>query len=95
MAVHVDHAAMADQKTKLGNTRAELEGVVEVCRGQIEELTSSGFNTEAASKSFSEAHERWNLAVKKMFSELDVMGQYLDKASQGFGDVDQAFKINL
>jgi WXG100 family type VII secretion target len=93
--VHVDHAAMATQASRLTQARAELEAQLNQIQGQITELVSTGFVTDSASGSFAAAHERWNAAAKSCIEELDIMGSYLTKTSGAFADVDQAFTVKL
>ncbi|GAB2686084.1 WXG100 family type VII secretion target [Thalassiella azotivora] len=93
--VHVEHGALEAQAANLANTKNELESVLTRLQGQIQELISSGFVTDAASGSFGEAHERWTTAARQCVSELELMSQYLGKASEAFASVDQQFRVNL
>ncbi len=93
--VHVDHAAMEAQAARLATARSELEAQLQQIQSQISALVGEGFVTESASKSFQEAHDRWNTAAKSCIEELDTMGSYLKKTSSAFADVDQAFTVKL
>lgn len=93
--VHVDHAAMAAQASRLVQARAELEAQLQQVQAQITDLVSTGFVTDSASGSFASAHERWNAAAKSCVEELDLMGSYLTKTSGAFADVDQAYTVTL
>ncbi len=93
--VHVEHGALAAQATRLAQARSELESQLQQIQAQIQELVSSGFVTDSASGSFAAAHENWNGAARTCVQELDVMGQYLTKASNAFAQVDQEFTVKL
>jgi WXG100 family type VII secretion target len=93
--VHVEHEALATQAQRLAQAKNELEAKLQEIQTQIHDLVSNGFVTQSASGSFSEAHERWNTAAKSTVSELELMGQYLTKASAAFKDVDQQFTVKL
>jgi WXG100 family type VII secretion target len=93
--VHVQHDALATQAQRLAQDKNELEAKLTQIKSQIQELISGGFVTESASKSFGEAQERWDTAARACVGELEVMAQYLGKASAAFKDVDQAFTVKL
>jgi WXG100 family type VII secretion target len=93
--VHVEHGALQAQASRLTQARADLEHQLQQIQSQITELVSNGFVTDSASGSFAAAHERWNTAAANCVSELDLMGQYLQKTSQAFADVDQQFTVKL
>ena len=93
--VHVEHEALATQAKRLAEAKNELEAKLTEIKGQIQELVSSGFVTESASESFRAAQENWDTAARNCVGELEVMGQYLGKASAAFQDVDQSFTVKL
>ena len=93
--VHVDHAAMSTQASRLTQARGDLEAQLQQIQSQIAELVSTGFVTDSASGSFAAAHERWNAAAKSCIDELDLMGSYLTKTSGAFAEVDQAHTVKL
>jgi WXG100 family type VII secretion target len=93
--VHVEHDALATQAQRLGQAKNELEGKLQEIQAQIHELVAGGFVTDTASKSFAEAHDRWSTAAKNTVGELELMGQYLGKASAAFKDVDQQFTVKI
>lgn len=93
--VHVEHGALQAQAQRLGQAKNDLEAKLQEIQGQIHELVSNGFVTQSASGSFAEAHERWNVAAKNVVGELELMGQYLGKASEAFKDVDQQFTVKI
>lgn len=93
--VHVDHAAMSAQASRLVQARSDLDAQLQQIQSQIAELVSTGFVTDSASGSFASAHERWNAAAKSCIEELDLMGSYLTKTSGAFADVDQASTVRL
>lgn len=93
--VHVQHAALETQAKRLGQAKNELEAKLSEIKSQIQELISSGFVTQDASKSFGEAQLRWDTAARNCVSELDEMARYLGKASAAFREVDQQFTVKL
>jgi WXG100 family type VII secretion target len=93
--IHVEHGALEAQAARLAQARAELDTQLQQIKTQITELVTSGFVTDSASGSFAAAHETWNTAARTCIDELDVMGQYLSKTSQAFGQVDQQFTVKL
>jgi len=93
--VHVEHGALHAQAQRLNQAKSELETQLQQIQGQIHELVANGFVTQSASGSFAEAHDRWNTAARNVVSELEVMGQYLGKASEAFKEVDQQFTVKL
>ena len=93
--VHVEHDALATQAQRLATAKNELEAKLTEIKGQIQELVSSGFVTDSASESFRVAQENWDTAARNCVGELEVMGQYLGKASAAFADVDSQFTVKL
>lgn len=93
--VHVKHDQLQQQAQRLGQAKNELEAKLNEIQGQIQELISSGFVTDKASVSFGEAHERWNTAARATVGELELMGQYLGKASAAFAEVDNQFTVKI
>jgi WXG100 family type VII secretion target len=93
--VHVEHDALTQQAQRLAANKNELEGKLQEIQGQIQELVSNGFVTDSASKSFADAHERWNTAAKNCVGELETMGSYLSKASEAFKGVDEQFTVKI
>lgn len=93
--VHVEHDALVQQAQRLAQQKNELESKLQEIQTQIQELVSNGFVTDSASKSFADAHERWNTAAKNCVGELETMGTYLSKASDAFKDIDQQFTVKI
>jgi WXG100 family type VII secretion target len=93
--VHVEHDALATQAQRLATAKNDLEAKLTEIKSQIQELVSGGFVTESASESFREAQERWDTAARATVSELEVMAQYLGKASAAFKDIDSQFTVKL
>jgi WXG100 family type VII secretion target len=93
--VHVEHSALHAQAQRLNQARTDLEAQLQQIQGQIHELVANGFVTQSASASFAEVHDRWNTAARNVINELDVMGQYLGRASAAFKEVDQQFTVKL
>lgn len=93
--VQVDHDAMATQAQRLAQAKNDLEAKLTEIKGQIQELISGGFVTQSASDSFGQAFERWETAARSTVGELEIMGQYLGKASAAFKDVDTQFTVKL
>jgi WXG100 family type VII secretion target len=91
--VHVDHEALAAQAQALVASHGELVAILSRIRGQITDLTSSGFVTDSASGSFAEAAERWNNAATACVDELQTMRDYLNRTSTAFADTDAAMKV--
>jgi len=94
-SVHVDHAALTEQARQLGVAKNDLEARLQQIQAQIQALVSEGFVTETASGSFAAAHERWDTAARNCIGELEIMGQYLGKASEAFAGVDQQFTVKI
>jgi WXG100 family type VII secretion target len=93
--VHVEHEALATQAQRLATSKNEIEAKLSETKAQIQELISSGFVTQSASESFGQAFERWETAARNTVAELEVMGQYLGKASAAFADVDHQFTVKI
>lgn len=93
--VHVEHDALATQAQRLATDKNDLEAKLTQIKTQIQELVSGGFVTESASESFREAQERWDTAARACVGELEVMAQYLGKASAAFKDIDSQFTVKL
>jgi WXG100 family type VII secretion target len=93
--VHVKHEEMQAQAQRLAQTKNDLEAKLAEIKGQIAELVAGGFNTESASESFRAAQERWDTAARATVGELEVMAQYLGKASAAFAETDAQFTVKL
>jgi WXG100 family type VII secretion target len=86
---------METQATRLATDKNELEAKLAKIQSEIAELVETGFSTQTASESFRQAAERWNTAARNCVGELELMSQYLGKASQAFKDVDNEFTVKL
>ena len=93
--VHVEHGAMVEQAQRLAQAKEELVAKLQEVQSQIQTLVSTGFATDSASGWFAAAHERWNTAARNCVEELEVMGQYLNKTSQAFADVDNQYTVKI
>ncbi|MGF1645864.1 MAG: WXG100 family type VII secretion target [Kineosporiaceae bacterium] len=93
--VHVEHEALATQAQAFHASHGELVAILTRIRGQIQDLTSSGFVTDSASGSFAEASERWNTAATTCVDELQTMRDYLNRTSTAFADADQAMTVRM
>ena len=93
--VHVKHEEMQAQAQRLAQNKNDLEAKLSEIKSQIAELVAGGFNIESASESFRAAQEKWDTAARNCVGELEVMAQYLGKASAAFADVDSQFTVKL
>ena len=95
MTVKVNHEEMQAQAKRLAQSKNDLEAKLAEIKSEIQQLVTSGFDTESASQSFADAQARWDTAARNCVGELDVMAQYLGKASAAFADVDSQFTVKL
>ena len=93
--VQINHGDILTQSSKLTALKVELETTLNNCNAQIQNLHDSGAFTGLSGTAFTATYQDWHVSAQKTVALMDEFGRHLTKTSEAFGQVDEAFKINI
>jgi WXG100 family type VII secretion target len=93
--VNVTYEQMENAAQRLSAGQEEITSQLSQLKSMIDELVSSGFVTDVASKAFDEAYTEFNTGVTQTIEGLDVMGTYLRQTAEKFREADQTSTIQV
>jgi WXG100 family type VII secretion target len=89
-SISVTYQDMADAAGKLGNIEAGIQDQLRQAQSLVQNLVSSGFVTQAASKAFDHAYSEFTQGSTKMIDGMNQMGKYLTSAAQTMQQTDES-----
>ncbi len=93
--VNVTYEQMESAAQRLNAGHEEITSQLTQLKSLIDELVTSGFVTDVASKAFEEAYTEFNTGVTQTLEGLTTMGQYLTTAAERFREVDASTTIRV
>lgn len=91
----VSYTAMQDEATALVRGKDEINSQLELLRGRIANLISSGFVTDSAAPAFNSAYEQYNQSAVQVISNLDNMANMLRQIATTLQETDQALASQI
>jgi WXG100 family type VII secretion target len=94
--VKVSYAEMQTAATKLGTGKTEITEKLRDLQTQIQNLVSSGFVTDLASKKFNTAYTTYTTSANTLIAQLTEIQSFLTGTAAAMQDLDTqiASKIN-
>lgn len=86
--VNVTYQEMQAQASKLSQAQQDITSQLHALQGQVQQLVSGGFVTDAASGAFDASYKEFTNGAQKCMEGLEGMSKYLNKAASTFQDVD-------
>lgn len=93
--VNVTYEQMESAARQLTAGHEEITGQLSRLKSLVDELVTSGFVTDVASKAFEEAYTEFNNGITQTIEGLDVMSRYLTTAAERFREVDSSTTIRV
>lgn len=87
--VNVTYEQMEAAAQRLISGHEEITSQLTSLKSMVDELVSSGFVTDSASKTFETAYTEFNTGVVQTIEGLEAMSRYLTTAAQAFQEQDQ------
>ena len=88
-SINITYQDMQDAAGKLGTFESGIQDQLRQAQSLIQNLVSSGFVTEAASKAFDHAYANFTQGAQKMIDGMNDMGKYLTNAAQTMQQTDE------
>jgi WXG100 family type VII secretion target len=86
--VNVTYQEMQDAATRVNAGQQEIDSQLAQLKNLIDQLVSSGFVTDSASKMFQQCYEEFNNGASQTIAGLEGIANYLNTAAQTFQDAD-------
>jgi WXG100 family type VII secretion target len=93
--VNVTYEQMENAAQRLSAGHEEITSQLTSLKSMVDELVSSGFTTDVASKAFEEAYAEFNNGITQTIEGLDIMSRYLTTAVERFREVDSSTTIRV
>jgi len=91
--ISVSHGDIEAQAKNLGNIKNQLEEILHTAKTQVDSLRESGGFDSVSGQTFNDKYAEWTQANVQSVSLLGDMGEYLNKVSGAFAEVDAAYTI--
>ena len=92
--VNVTYEEMEQAAARLTSGESDLNAKLTELQNFIQNLVSSGFVTDAASVSFSDAYQKFTTNTRTGLEALTSMGTYLRNASSKLQETDQSLTVS-
>jgi len=86
--INMTYQELTDQARRLDSGRQEIQDKLNALMGEVNNLISSGFQTDQASGAFGESYSQFTQGAAATIDGLQGMTQFLDITAQTMADVD-------
>jgi WXG100 family type VII secretion target len=93
--VNVTYEQMESAAQRLSAGQEEITSQLTQLKAMVDDLVESGFVTDVASKTFSQAYTEFNTGVSQTIEGLEVMSSYLKQTAEKFREADQTSTIQV
>ncbi|MEY9926011.1 WXG100 family type VII secretion target [Catenulispora sp. GP43] len=88
-SISITYHDMSDAAGKLTSYQTQIQDTLKQAQSLVQNLVSSGFVTEAASKAFDHAYAEFTQGASKMIEGMEGMSKYLNNAAQTMQQTDE------
>jgi uncharacterized protein YukE len=93
--VNVTYEAMENAATRMNTAHEDMIAEMSTMRAMVDDLVSSGFATDIASKSFHDGFTTFNNGVTETLEGLQVMSKYLVDYAAKLREIDTTSTITI
>lgn len=93
--VNVTYEEIRDAARRLSTGQTDIESKLAELQGLVTSLVNGGYVTDASSREFETAYNRFNVGAKNVIGGLADMGTYLTAAANAFEGADKDLAARL
>ena len=86
--INMTFQEIRDQATRLDTGRQELQDKLNALKGEVDQLISSGFQTDASSGAFGDTYNQFTQGAAATIDGLQGMTSFLNMTAQSMQDLD-------